>query len=265
VATTSQGIPYPLSSDNNATATDIQALAEFIDSYIWKAGDVRATVSGSPGTGWLAFNQTIVNGQSLYPNLWAVIPTSYKSGSNIVLPNPSDAAIIGTISGVGTVTGSNSVTLAVTNLPSHDHSGPSHKHTQTTHSHTAGSGSTGGHSHTLSATSAGAGNHNHNELAQVVYQGGAGTLGIADGAVWGGVYGAPLNVGLIGTTTQPTHTHTISGTAVSTGSHSHTVTVNAGGGNDTDFGGTGNTGATGSGTSFSVKGKTLELNLYIKT
>ena len=42
---------------------------------------------------------TITNGQTLYPNLWAVIPAAMKSGANIVLPDTRGRVSVGYSSG----------------------------------------------------------------------------------------------------------------------------------------------------------------------
>jgi hypothetical protein len=53
-------------------------------------GTVRTTVRTTADDGWLLFNQTVLNAQSIYPALWAVVPTGYKSGSSLVLPTRPD-------------------------------------------------------------------------------------------------------------------------------------------------------------------------------
>lgn len=72
------------------------------DATTVDTGDVRGPM-GPPGdcpigticdyigttapTNWLTFGQTITNGQTSHPDLWALLPASMKSGANIVLPS----------------------------------------------------------------------------------------------------------------------------------------------------------------------------------
>ena len=46
-------------------------------------------------TGWIAMGTTVSNAQSLYPELWAVAPTEWRSGSDLVLPNPDGRLLRG--------------------------------------------------------------------------------------------------------------------------------------------------------------------------
>lgn len=49
----------------------------------------------SPSVKWiLAIGQTIVNGQTLYPGFWAIIPASMKSGSSIIMPNMAGKVVV---------------------------------------------------------------------------------------------------------------------------------------------------------------------------
>jgi microcystin-dependent protein len=51
-------------------------------------GVVWDYIEATPPTNWLAIaGQTIVGGQTLYPLLWAKLPASMKSGSDIVFPD----------------------------------------------------------------------------------------------------------------------------------------------------------------------------------
>jgi microcystin-dependent protein len=79
-------------------------------------------------TGWAVMDgSTITGGQTLYPSLWAVLPSVFKSGGNIVLPdtrgrvavgrNPSDADF----DNVGDTGGAKTVTLSTAEMPSHGH------------------------------------------------------------------------------------------------------------------------------------------------
>lgn len=113
--------------------------------------------------GWAILNgSTITNGAFLYPVLWSILPASFKSGNNIVLPDTRGRVTVhagGTILNVavGTTGGAETVTLSEAQMPSHTHLQNSHNHTQDSHNHTQNS-----HTHTQAA-------HNHtydNEVMQ---------------------------------------------------------------------------------------------------
>lgn len=96
-------------------AMDSQVKIGFITEYIG---------STAPNANWLTMTgQTIVNGQSLYPGLWAVIPASMKSGSNIVMPNTKGKVSVGLDTGdtdfdtIGETGGSKTHTLTQAQLP----------------------------------------------------------------------------------------------------------------------------------------------------
>lgn len=83
---------------------------------------------------------TITNGRILYPNLWAILPASFKSGNNIVKPDTRGRVLVhrstaGTLNvNVGSVGGAETVTLNATQMPDHNHT-IAHTHTLT-HTHT---------------------------------------------------------------------------------------------------------------------------------
>lgn len=87
-------------------------------------GTIVDYISTTVPTGWLALNgQTITNGETLYPLLWAVLPTGMKSGSNIILPDTQGRVTAGLDSGniyfgsVGLKGGSYNNTLTKAQLP----------------------------------------------------------------------------------------------------------------------------------------------------
>jgi microcystin-dependent protein len=125
-------------------------------------GDLKAGIWSSAPTGWLLMGQTVTNADTTYPALWAVVPTSWKSGTSLVLPSVAGRGLVGVGSGgsLGDSDGANSHTLAVANLPGHTHdidhnhgnfntSGHSTNHTHTiNHNHEAfTTGSGGTHQH----------------------------------------------------------------------------------------------------------------------
>lgn len=86
-------------------------------------------------TGWtLLDGGTITNGQSLYPALWAILPASFKSGSDIIKPDTRGRVTVhraasGTLDvAIGTTGGDETVTLTTSQLPSHAHN-MEHDHT----------------------------------------------------------------------------------------------------------------------------------------
>ncbi len=91
--------------------------------------------------GWAILNgSTITNGAFLYPVLWSILPASFKSGNNIVLPDTRGRVTVhagGTILNVavGTTGGAETVTLSEAQMPSHTHLQNSHNHTQDSHNH----------------------------------------------------------------------------------------------------------------------------------
>lgn len=75
-------------------------------------------------TNWLGIiGQTIVNGQTIHPNLWGVLPASMKSGSSIVFPDSRGRVSTGydpsqtEFDAIGEVGGSKSHTLTQAQLP----------------------------------------------------------------------------------------------------------------------------------------------------
>ena len=99
-------------------------------------GMVTMTFSTSAPSGWLLLQgQTIVNAQSLYPDLWSVSPGVWRSGSNLILPDmrgrfpvgyhPSDSQW----NVMGAQGGAITKTLSTSEMPTHSHSGPAHTHT----------------------------------------------------------------------------------------------------------------------------------------
>jgi microcystin-dependent protein len=91
--------------------------------------------------GWLLFNQTVLNAQSIYPALWDVVPVGWRSGSSLVLPNMADRMVEGVgVTAVGATGGANAKTIAANNLPTHTHpvtvTDAGHNHTQNPHHHT---------------------------------------------------------------------------------------------------------------------------------
>ncbi|QDJ96650.1 putative tail fiber protein [Escherichia phage vB_EcoP_Bp7] len=155
-------------------------------------------------------------------------------------------ATAGTIDGqIGSVGGSDSVSIAVDNLPSHTHNMRAHTHSIGAHTHTmahthsinhdhgaVNTSSTGAHTHSVSGSAASNGAHTHGVGENVTTNAGSGrTVNMSTGKI-------NLYTGSSGA-----HTHTVSGTAASAGAHYHSVdlpnfTGTSGGSSAADTGGT---------------------------
>jgi len=130
-------------SDSKSRLVNLEALAHRHDvgpSALGPVGMMVDYVGTTAPTGWAIMDgSTIVNGQTLYPALWAVLPLGFKFGSSIILPdtrgrvtvgrNPSDADF----DNVGDLGGAKTVTLTTAEIPSHNH-------TQNAHGHSLGPG-----------------------------------------------------------------------------------------------------------------------------
>jgi microcystin-dependent protein len=112
-------------------------LAAAVVSKLVPAGTIVATVATAADTGWLLLDgSTVAGAQSSYPALWAVAPTSWKSGSNLVLPSMADRVLAGqSATALGASDGANTVTIGTTNLPTHVHSLNNHAHSLNNHTH----------------------------------------------------------------------------------------------------------------------------------
>ena len=180
-----------------------------------------------------------VNPNTALPGLtWTYLNNGVGRTIRIAAANGSDVATTG---------GSDSVTLAVGNLPSHTHS-----FSATTSSFdygTKNTNTTGAHTHSVSGSTSSAGHHNHaiswiGQNSTHYSGGGGGRIGTGPGYTDGG--GA--------------HTHTISGTAASAGNHAHSVGIGA-----HSHTVSGNTGGTGSGSAFSVTNQFYKLMAWVRT
>ncbi|MEK7472120.1 MAG: hypothetical protein AAB624_02630, partial [Patescibacteria group bacterium] len=192
-------------------------------------GSITATVRATPNTGCLFLDGTLVVGAaSTYPNLWAVIPVSWKSGSDMQLPDWRTRALFGAGTGftLGASGGSNTVTIASGNLPVHTHA-IDHDHASVTsgsnsvdHTHSiahdhgsvTSGGESAGHTHTFGATSGGiSANHYHAHDGNSI--GGSGSLRSIPWSTTG-------STGYVSSD----HTHYSSGTTGTiSADHTHTV------------------------------------------
>ncbi|EGX0856882.1 phage tail protein, partial [Salmonella enterica subsp. enterica serovar Enteritidis] len=179
-----------------------------------------------------------VNPNTALPGLtWTYLNNGVGRTIRIAAASGSDVATTG---------GSDSVTLAVGNLPSHTHS-----FSATTSSFDYGtktSNSTGAHTHSVSGSTNVTGAHTH----------------IVGGHYVGDSIGGKVRVQASGTeqvsSSAGDHSHTVSGTAASAGDHSHTVGIGA-----HSHTVSGNTGGTGSGSAFSVTNQFYKLMAWVRT
>lgn len=214
---------------------------------------------------------------SSYPALFGVYGYSFGgSGGTFNMPNLNDSsALKGTTNGalLGTSVGSDTVTLAIANLPSHGHSLNNHSHTLT-HSHGIN------HAHSGSTTPAGA----HQHSGSSVYY--SGYLVTRNSSYLSGNYLTGLNPNtapfsrfydsagnfIEGGMSVSTHgpTVTMITNIISDGTHSHPVSISTYEGattsqsSNTTSQATGNTGNAGSGTPFSNVPKSRYVKWLVK-
>lgn len=169
---------------------------------------------------------------------------------------------------IGSVAGSDTANIAVSNLPGHTHGLQNHTHSIASHSHTMAhthtinhdhgavtSSSAGAHTHSVSGTAESNGNHTH--TAGTGYTGAGNYIGAGTGT----------GLGTMTTNSAGAHTHSVTGTAASSGAHTHSVdlpnyTGSSGGSSADNTGGTAlttggpsnnETTSTGSGTALNVR------------
>lgn len=83
-------------------------------------GTIRATIAAVADTGWLMLNGVAYNpGNTLYPALWAIAPSSWRSGTTLTLPDATGRTLLGGV--LGQLGGANSRTISAANMPSHAH------------------------------------------------------------------------------------------------------------------------------------------------
>lgn len=184
------------------------------------------------------FNSNVDPNTALPGLTWTYLNNGVGRTIRIAAANGSDVATTG---------GSDSVTLAVGNLPSHTHS-----FSATTSSFDYGTkytNTTGAHAHSVSGSTSSAGHHNHaiswiGQNSTHYSGGGGGRIGVGPGYTDGG----------------GDHAHSISGTAAHAGDHAHSVGIGA-----HSHTVSGNTGGTGSGSAFSVTNQFYKLMAWVRT
>lgn len=197
------------------------------------------------------FNSNVDPNTALPGLTWTYLNNGVGRTIRIAAANGSDVATTG---------GSDSVTLAVGNLPSH-----THRFSATTSSFdygTKGTNSTGGHTHSVSGTTSAAGNHAHH-LGLLLVNGGDALYGYTTVG-----NSLPRTLDWLdrrddkfpNTNTTGNHTHTWSGTTSGAGDHSHSVDIGA-----HSHTVSGKTGSTGSGSAFSVTNQFYKLMAWVRT
>lgn len=197
------------------------------------------------------FNSNVDPNTALPGLTWTYLNNGVGRTIRIAAANGSDVATTG---------GSDSVTLAVGNLPSHTHS-----FSATTSSFdygTKNTNSTGGHTHSVSGTTSAAGNHAHH-LGLLLVNGGDAQYGyttIGNNKTRTLDWLDRTDNKFPNTNTTGNHTHTWSGTTSNTGAHTHSVGIGA-----HTHTVSGNTGGTGSGSAFSVTNQFYKLMAWVRT
>ena len=103
-----------------------QAEYELMTSF--SIGQVISTVSDMSGNDYLLpLDGATIDGND-YPELLAVVPASWVSGTDITLPDLSEKGVFGENGNVGDIVGENDVILSVGQMPSHTHIQNAHSH-----------------------------------------------------------------------------------------------------------------------------------------
>ena len=240
--------------------TDFKPTPSAIGAYTKAETDQKISQAVSDSTdlnkiypvGIVTWFNSNVNPNTALPGLtWTYLNNGVGRTIRIAAANGSDVATTG---------GSDSVTLAVGNLPAHTHS-----FSATTSSFdygTKGTNSTGGHTHSVSGTTSAAGDHAHH-LGLLLVNGGDALYGYTTVG-----NSLPRTLDWLdrrdnkfpNTNTTGNHTHTWSGTTSGAGDHSHSVGIGA-----HSHTVSGNTGSTGSGSAFSVTNQFYKLMAWVRT
>lgn len=240
-------------TDFKPTPSDIGAYTKAeTDQKIAQAVSDSTDLNKIYPVGIVTWFNSNVNPNTALPGLtWTYLNNGVGRTIRIAAANGSDVATTG---------GSDSVTLAVGNLPSHTHS-----FSATTSSFdygTKNTNSTGGHTHSVSGTTSAAGNHAHH-LGLLLVNGGDAQYGyttIGNNKTRTLDWLDRTDNKFPNTNTTGNHTHTWSGTTSNTGAHTHSVGIGA-----HTHTVSGNTGGTGSGSAFSVTNQFYKLMAWVRT
>ena len=246
-------IAYYYTSLLKPTPSDIGAYTKAeTDQKIAQAVSDSTDLNKIYPVGIVTWFNSNVNPNTALPGLtWTYLNNGVGRTIRIAAANGSDVATTG---------GSDSVTLAVGNLPSHTHS-----FSATTSSFdygTKNTNSTGGHTHSVSGTTSAAGNHAHH-LGLLLVNGGDAQYGyttVSNSKTRTLDWLDRKDNKFPNTNTTGNHTHTWSGTTSNTGAHTHSVGIGA-----HTHTVSGNTGGTGSGSAFSVTNQFYKLMAWVRT
>lgn len=265
-ATVANGYPYGASAGNleviltsaGNLGNCIQRYTNFNDLRMW----IRSQKEGDGIRTWTPWKE-LINADTIYKAIYPIgIVLQFDNATNpnnaftgtvweqIVDGRAARAATgptAGTSDGqIGSVAGSDSVSITVDNLPRHTHDLREHTHSIGAHTHTmahthtinhdhgaVNTSTAGWHDHSLSGTANAAGEHSH-----PISQGD--NANVPNGRV-ASSNSRETHVGW--TNGAGNHTHSISGTANGTGNHAHTVdlpnfTGTSGGSSAANTGGT---------------------------
>jgi len=213
---------------------------------VWPAGSIRTTIAAFADPGWLLFGQTVANAETMYPALWAVAPTAWKSGSSLVIPSDVDCGLRGSsTAGLGAISGQNTKTIDASNLPVHSHT--------INHDHAAVNTGLVSADHTHSGTTAGfSTNHWHHPAGGQPWIVNAVNSGGGHNLAAGGAGNAQIQTGTGYVNTDHTHNFTTGGISAN---HSHVVDL-------PNF--AGSSGTVGSGVAFNVQDAAINVRFQIK-
>lgn len=235
-------IAYYYTSLLKPTPSDIGAYTKAeTDQKIAQAVSDSTDLNKIYPVGIVTWFNSNVNPNTALPGLtWTYLNNGVGRTIRIAAANGSDVATTG---------GSDSVTLAVGNLPSHTHS-----FSATTSSFdygTKGTNSTGGHTHSGSGSTSTNGEHSH----YIEAWNGKGVGGNRTSS-----YAVAYRAGGSNTNAAGNHSHTFSFGTSGAGDHSHSVGIGA-----HSHTVSGNTGGTGSGSAFSVTNQFYKLMAWVRT
>ena len=214
---------HTIDTDTQLDSTGIASLG-FTAGAIHNGGDIKHSILPTDHNGWYLLDGRLISTLSASAELTA---TNLGLSSN--LPDMTGRFLKNTdgVDIVGTIGGSNSVTLTQANIP--DYSLPvAITDANGTHLHTASSATTGDHDHTVSGTTSLGGDHSHSYNDYYWHDS-------SNSAAYSTPSGDDVGQRLEASRTSGTagsHDHTFSATSSSTGGHDHAITVDSDGEHD---------------------------------
>lgn len=206
------------------------AVKAYVDARVATIGDIKSGMQASDHNGWVRLDGRL---KSTLTSTQQTQATALGIGNN--LPNATDAYLVQNATTLGSVSGSNQVTLTQANLPSYNLP-------------TAITSSAGSHTHTVDPASANTnttGSHSHTGSVGGFNWGGG---GVATGAFSAG--GFTFNAPILTINSAGDHAHSVdipSTTSSTDGAHTHSATVSSGG----------------SGTAVNIAPRSLSVNMFI--